>query len=884
MNRRIKENLNQKTENYILPFLWMKGESTDVIRREIGKIHEAGIGAVCLESRPHPDFMGEQWWSDFALVVEECKKRDMKIWILDDAHFPTGLANGLVKKKYPERARKYLSVKHVDKAGPVVRGSLDIATSMQKTFTWMDLGKPMEQSLNGEKVLICVHAHRLLEGDMISSEFIDLTDDVKDGALTVDLPAGNWRIVLVHTTYDEGAHPDYIHMIDPVSVSTLLEAVYEPHYEHFKEEFGKTIAGFFSDEPGFYNVFGFEMKEIIGRKVMPLPWTDELGDMLAERLGEDYKDLLPYLWYPCDDNQTAADARHAYMDAVTRLYEEHFSKQLGKWCSDHKVEYIGHVLEDNNVSTRLGCGAGHYFRAMSGQHMAGMDIIGGQIIPGMPDTNRHDFNTMDGKFFHYVETKMAASAAHFQPEKEGRLMCEAFGAYGWSFGVRDMKWLADHLISRGVNTLTPHAFSMAEYPDVDCPPHFYAGGHNPEFKYFGDLMRYANRLMHVFHDGKWLPEVGILYRAESEWAGEASLEEEIAEELHAEGIDYAIVPLDALTDTERYRSRVEDGCLVINDIPLKALLVPGAQYLDAKLVKFAADHPDVTMLIVGDAPDGICGVVPEDMPEETGLEGLELVDLTAALMDHGVEGMPFKLSSGEPADVSFYRYGTGDGGELYMVFNESLTENVSGAVSMKMPSDKAVLCGYDAMKNESFRLPVRDGKAEILLRPYESVVLYASEEIPDAERKFGNTLIPVLDISSGWDVEIAKSSDEPVFEAFGHMDMLFPVSDRLPKFSGFMRYRKEVEIDDPDAEWVLAAEHLYEAARVRVNGREICSKFFPPYEFHLGKCFVKGKNVIEVEAVNTPVRDVLNYNQAPVGHERGVYEPSGMFGLVTLCR
>ena len=71
-------------ENYILPFLWMKGESTDIIQEEIEKIDECGIKAICLESRPHPDFMGAKWWDDLAFIIREAKKRQMKIWILDD--------------------------------------------------------------------------------------------------------------------------------------------------------------------------------------------------------------------------------------------------------------------------------------------------------------------------------------------------------------------------------------------------------------------------------------------------------------------------------------------------------------------------------------------------------------------------------------------------------------------------------------------------------------------------------------------------------------------------------------------------------------------------------------------------------------------------------
>ena len=56
-------------------------------------IHEANIGAVCVESRPHPDFCGEKWWQDMDVILDEARKRGMKVWILDDSHFPTGFAN-----------------------------------------------------------------------------------------------------------------------------------------------------------------------------------------------------------------------------------------------------------------------------------------------------------------------------------------------------------------------------------------------------------------------------------------------------------------------------------------------------------------------------------------------------------------------------------------------------------------------------------------------------------------------------------------------------------------------------------------------------------------------------------------------------------------------
>lgn len=98
-------------------------------------------------------------------------------------------------------------------------------------------------------------------------------------------------------------------------------------------------------------------------------------------------------------------------------------------------------------------------------------------------------------------------------------MCEIFGAYGWSEGVRLEKYLLDHFMVRGVNHFVPHAFSCKEYPDPDCPPHFYANGNDPQFRHFGKLMAYTNRICHLISGGRRIVHTAILYHGESEWCG-----------------------------------------------------------------------------------------------------------------------------------------------------------------------------------------------------------------------------------------------------------------------------------------------------------------------------------------------------------------------------
>ena len=105
--KRVIENLENKNEHYLYPFFWQKGQSNEKLKEYIDQMREQGIYNICIESRPHPEFLEEGWWNTMDFLIEEAKKNDMKIWILDDAKFPTGYANGKVSNHLKEMAYCY---------------------------------------------------------------------------------------------------------------------------------------------------------------------------------------------------------------------------------------------------------------------------------------------------------------------------------------------------------------------------------------------------------------------------------------------------------------------------------------------------------------------------------------------------------------------------------------------------------------------------------------------------------------------------------------------------------------------------------------------------------------------------------------------------------
>ena len=258
--------------------------------------------------------------------------------------------------------------------------------------------------------------------------------------------------------------------------------------------------------------------------------------------------------------------------------------QIGNWCREHGVEYIGHLIEDNNQHSRTGCSLGHYYRGLAGQDMAGIDDIGGQVFPYMEDVyiRNPEGIDRDGEFYHYMLGKLASSLAAIDPLKKNRSMCEIFGAYGWEEGVKLEKYLADHFMVRGVNHFVPHAFSPKAFPDPDCPPHFYAHGNHPQYRHFGYLMRYMNRICELINGGRHIAPVAVLYHGEAEWVGECMYSQKPAHLLADNQIDYDILPGDVFAEPEQYHTAIGKQ-LTVGGQEYAALVIPYAQFITQSL-------------------------------------------------------------------------------------------------------------------------------------------------------------------------------------------------------------------------------------------------------------------------------------------------------------
>ena len=831
---------NGEDKSRIFPFFWVHGATHDRLREEMDAIYNCGLRAFCVESRPHPGFCEEAWWDDLGFMLRYAKERDMQVWVLDDKHFPTGYANAMIEKKYPNLRRKCASVACIDIVGPMQDGCC--------------LFPPMDAD---EKVLSVSALRRTGEGEEVDGDSGILLTDVRDGLVFWDVPEGIWRVYFVIDTHRGPAYfKNYIDMCDPDSCRVMVDEIYGPHYDHFSEYFGNTFRGFFSDEPCFANNIG-SFIDTLGTPLLNIPWRTDMAALLAKECGiseEKAICLLPALWHTV--TKYTSSIRLAYMNIITKLYRDNFSNMLGAWCENHGVEYIGHVIEDGGAHMRLGYGSGHFFRALEGQHMAGMDIVLHQIAPGITQM-RHTYATSSGKWaipdsYHYTIPKLATSAAHLDARKQGRVMCELYGAFGWAEGIPTMKYLTDMMLSAGVNHLVPHAFSD-KVEDPDCPPHFFNGGRNPQYPVFGKLMDYTAKYFHILNAGAPQVPVAVYYNAESEWCGgEVGTLEAIAGILGRCHTDLDFVPMDALmTATE------EAGALQVSACSYQALIVPYCQILPAALAQKlnALALSGVSVLYV----DG----KPEKDEEGTGLilNGEVIPKEKLSKMAKVQKWSALETTDPEP-DLRVLHRADGDT-QVYFFFNASLEKTVDTTVRLRSAGK---IVAYDAWQNACYQVK---GK-KLTLGPGQAILWCVTEEkleTVEAPAKWEELSVENVTVTLRQQEEVILKETYAKLPEKNY-------AKEYPTFSGVIRY--EFAGNGEKAKW-LKLTRVGETARVWVNGIDCGSAVRAPYVFSVEDAWRAGENQIRIEvAVNQ------GYGRRDRFSTYAILPPMGLFGEIQI--
>jgi hypothetical protein len=550
------------------PYFGMNGGVTiESLTKDLDTMKSLGFHAVTAQAGGgmSTTYLSPEYFAFFKQFVEEAKKRDMRVWIVDDIGYPSGFAGGIYAK---DKANLQMQALTVAQRLPVVAGAA--------------LNQPV--------------GPEIVAATAVSASGQKISVPVTDGAIKWTAPAGegDWTVLAVshvnrtsptksdtnpkHTKDSSQPLEDYL---DPTATAAFIQATHEGYFKAMPEEFGRTIMGFRGDEPD-YSISG-------------LPWTPALFATCERVKGYDVRPYLVAMLNaqprrgetPMKLTDTELRAKGDYYDVFAQMFRDGFFKPQGVWCAQHKVEYQVH-LNHEELQMDLTRSEGEFFRDMQYVEVPGIDTIWHQIFQ---DTVS-DF------------PRLAASVSHVYGKP--RAFTESFAAYRPAVpNLETAAYVLNEQLVRGINL-----FETMFYPATN-PSGTGRGGPMPFMKDPGwpGLMEYIRRMSYVTAMGRPAAEVALYLPSDSMWVNDAHADEQfVATErlLSEHQVDFDIVNGDALAkDLKAGKGTLETA----SGNAYRTVIVPAASVMSdaavARLKAFAAGGGHV--VFVGRTPGLIYG-------------------------------------------------------------------------------------------------------------------------------------------------------------------------------------------------------------------------------------------------------------------------------------
>ncbi len=438
-------------------------------------------------------YMSEDWWKAVEKIVDVCRRTGTEMWIWDEDYFPSGLAGGRVVWEDPGLYARGLefSVVEVEGEGPfeadfgpgmllrafalpensdgTFGGQIDVTKFCgTRRQTWTE--RRVQHTAYSPMINPIGHPHWRCS-----------MDDNRFAVSWKPSRPGKYVIVgVVVQVRTGGRHPD---MLNPESVKRFIELSYEPYFQRFGKEFGKTIKGAFTDEPspGYCD----------------FPWTKKFPEAFHSDHGYDLADYLPHLALDIDDRSAAV--RHHYRLTQHRLQLKNYTEQIARWCEGHDILAAGHLTRTEWLSLDS-----YYWpnelRCYKPMHIPCADPLTASC--GWKDAAAY-----------HTALKVASSAAHlFGRDQAGS---DALAVIGDEASIRDLKYQLDYQMVLGINYFVIHGASYSlDGPRKDeVPPSLFY--QHTEWKHMKVLWDHVRTTCEALTGGEHVCELAVLYPSTS---------------------------------------------------------------------------------------------------------------------------------------------------------------------------------------------------------------------------------------------------------------------------------------------------------------------------------------------------------------------------------
>jgi hypothetical protein len=400
------------------------------------------------------------------VFVEEAKQRNMRVWIVDDAGYPSGFAGGKFTQEKPELRMQTLALA---KKIPVAAGGT------------------LSQPVTPETVAVLA----------VNADGTSQPVPITNGAINWTAPTGAWTVLIIEHQFQTSptrseTNPDPKHPKDssqsledymnPAATLQYLTFTHEQYKKYVGDEFGKTIMGFRGDEPDY----------TIGNS---LPWTPAFFDRFQEIKGYDVRPYVASFFAPTmTDEQKRVKAD--YWDVFSLMFAAAFFKQQSDWCAANGIAYQVHINHEE-MELELTRSEGDFFRDMRYVEVPGIDAIWHQI---WMDTIS-DF------------PRLASSASHLYGKP--RAFTETFAAYRPQPNVDQARYILNEEMVRGVNQIEVMYFPASS---SSFPPQ--SGLMSQPG--FADLMQYVRRLSYLMSVGRPAASVALYIPSSSLWLNDVA--------------------------------------------------------------------------------------------------------------------------------------------------------------------------------------------------------------------------------------------------------------------------------------------------------------------------------------------------------------------------
>lgn len=377
--------MKDRTKNSIKPFWsWNDKLEKEELENQITKMKESGIEGFFMHARGglRTEYMSDEWFDMIEACLDKADELGMQAWAYDENGWPSGFADGLVPALGLEHQQKWLNGLWVEEA------NLEQAEAIEKEH------------------IIGIYRK---EDDKWS--------------LTEEITIGSYIIYYQVNKY-------YIDAFNKETIAHFLEEVHGKYYARFKDRFGSSLKGFFTDEPQFHGC----------------PWSFVFPETFRQDYGYELIPVLPMLFFECTGYEAV---RNDYQDMVARLMQESFIKQMYDWCTEHNCKLTGHMMGENNLHSQM-CMTNGVMPCYEYFHEPGMDHLGRKIASPL-------------------QPKQVGSVAR---QLDRKTMTETFALCGWDVSVNELKWIAQWQYVNGVTSLCPHleGYSMRGLRKRDYPP------------------------------------------------------------------------------------------------------------------------------------------------------------------------------------------------------------------------------------------------------------------------------------------------------------------------------------------------------------------------------------------------------------------------------